>query len=75
MADLKSEKLNLHLSQCIVMGLWVHRNRPLHVVCTVTESFSELRTQQLRKISKPLFSVMESRKALRYENPCVKIAL
>ena len=52
------------------MGLWVHRNRPLHVVCTVTESFSELRTQQLRKILKPLFSVIESRKAL---NPWVTV--
>ena len=42
------------------MGLCVH---PLHVVCTITKSFPELHTQQLRKILKPLFGVIESRKA------------
>ena len=71
----KLAKLRKTRAVYLRMGLWVHRNRPLHVVCTVTESFSELHTQQLRKILKPLFSVIKSRKALRYGNPCVKIDL
>ena len=45
------------------------------VVYTVTKSFSELCTQQLRKILKPLFSVVELQKALRYGNPHIEIAL